>query len=422
MRNWQQKPIFVSLSPNVEKDDILLALKLIFQPWKWKRSEAPETCSRNIEREFRDFLDVKYAFAFNSGRSALMAILESLNLEKGSEVLIQAFTCNAAVNPISWSGLKPVFVEIERETLNIDPQDLKKKITPKSRVVMVQHTFGLPAKMNEILEVCREHNLILIEDCAHSLGAKYRGQKIGTFGRASFFSFGRDKVISSVYGGIAVTSDEELAEKINQFQKNCLYPSRAWIFQQLLHPVLTKLIIMPLYRFGELGRAKLLALQKLKILSKAVSQKEKKGKKPHYLPRKMPEALAWLALHQFKKLQKFNHHRQRIAKFYDQQISRARFLLPFSAPGRIYMRYPLLVKEGNTDVILGKARRQKIFLDNGWRKTPIVPPDTDLKKMQYREGSCPQAERVAQEILNLPTHINVSFQDAKRIAGFLKQN
>ncbi len=101
------KPITISLSPNVQKDDIWLAFRLLFQCWKWKKGKAIE----ELENQFKEYLGVKYAFAFNSGRTSLMAILKGFGLEKGSEVLLQAFTCNAAVNPVLWNGLKPVYVD-----------------------------------------------------------------------------------------------------------------------------------------------------------------------------------------------------------------------------------------------------------------------------------------------------------------------
>ena len=432
--------IFTSLSPNTEKDDIFLAFKLIFQPWKSKISinqqNQHKSAVQELEEEFRKYLGVKYAFSFNSGRSGFLAILSALDLEQGSEILVQGFTCNAVINPIIWSrlrqgyggqaGLKPVFVDIKQETLNIDSQDLKNKITDKSRAVIVQHTFGLPTDMNEILKICKQHNLTLIEDCAHSLGAVYNGQKVGTFGRASFFSFGRDKIISSVYGGMVITNDDELAKKIKDFQEKCDFPSNFWIFQQLLHPILCNFLIIPLYGFLGLGRWILLAFQRLKILSKAVHKKEKKGQQPSYFPKKMPNVLAILALHQFKKLEKFITHQRKIAQFYDNNLSNCRisdilhnFVLPEKNNSRAYMRYPILIKNRDTDEILKKARKQKIFLNDGWRKAVIVPADTDQEKMGYVSGACPVAEKVAQNILNLPTHINISEQKAREIINFI---
>ncbi|PIR71921.1 MAG: polysaccharide biosynthesis protein, partial [Candidatus Nealsonbacteria bacterium CG10_big_fil_rev_8_21_14_0_10_36_24] len=137
------------MSPNTEWDDVWLALKLIFMPWLWKRGKAV----LEMEEEFKKYLGVKQAVSFNSGRTGLLAILTALGLEPGSEVLLQAFTCNAAVNPILWSGLKPIYVDCDENNFNIDIEDLKRKISPNSRVLMVQHTFGLPANMDEILSL-----------------------------------------------------------------------------------------------------------------------------------------------------------------------------------------------------------------------------------------------------------------------------
>lgn len=264
-------PISISLSPNVEKEDIRLALRLIKSPKDWKEGEK----IKEVEKEFKKYLGVKYAISFNSGRSAFLATLNSLNLNKDDEVLLQAFTCNAAANPIIWAGFKPIYVDCNEKTFNIDVEDLKRKITPRSRVVIVQHTFGLPANLDEILEICQKNNLILIEDCAHSLGAEYRGQKVGTFGKAAFFSFSRDKVISSVYGGMVVTNDDSLAKKMREFQEKIDFPSNCWTFQQLLHPILMNYLILPTYSI--FGRYILILLQWLHILSKAVHWKEKRG-------------------------------------------------------------------------------------------------------------------------------------------------
>lgn len=434
--NCQDKPIFISLSPNVEEDDLRLALNLLVSPKKWKTGNQ----IGKLEKEFKDFLGTEYTFSFNSGRSAWLAILKSLNFNQGDEILLQAFTCNAAVNPILWNGLKPIFVDIHPKTFNLDPEDLKQKITKRSKAVLVQHTFGLPANLDKIEQICQKNNLILIEDCAHSLAASYKDQKVGTLGKVSFFSLGRDKVISSVYGGLAATDDPVLAERIKEVKRKCNYPSNFWIFQQLVHPVLTKKAIMSLYKFNGLGKILLVALQKAKILSKAVHSKEKTAKRPSYIPQKMPNALANLGLNQLKKLNRFNSHREQIADFYTKSL--IDYKIQPHAAGRIYMRYSVLIAPStgpgqvastgagernaqapaiSTDQILAEARNKKIFLNDGWRMTPVVPPDTDLEKVGYQWGCCPVAEEVAQTIVNLPTHINISLKDAERIVTFLNK-
>lgn len=406
------KLISISLSPNTERDDIYLALKLIFQPWRWKKGNRIS----KLEEDFKKHFKVKYTISFNSGRSALLAILESLQLKRGKEVLLQAFTCNAAANPIIWSELKPVYIDCSTETFNIDIKDLKKKITSRSRVVIVQHTFGLPADIKEILEICKKNNLILIEDCAHSLGATYKNKKVGTFGKAAFFSFSRDKVISSVYGGMVITNDNNLAEKIKDFQEKAGSPSSLWIFQQLLHPVLMNYLILPTYQF--LGKYLLVLFQRLYILSKAVHWKEKKGKKPDYFPKALPNALAALAHFQLQKLEKFNNHRKRLAHFYFSNLKNTSFELPKVIPGRkhIFLRFP--VRHPKAHQIIKKARRENILIGD-WYDKVIAPHDTKLDKMKYKKGSCKKAEKLAKETLNLPTHINISQKEAKRIIDFL---
>lgn len=421
------KPISISLSPNTEKDDIWLAFKLLFQPWKWKKGKVV----RLLEERFKKYLGVKYVFSFNSGRSAFLAILNSLKLEKESEILVQAFTCNAAMNPIIWSDLKPIYVDCDEETFNMDTKDLRKKVSTRTRAIMVQHTFGLPADMDEILKICQEgdetkasssrfanaraNNLILIEDCAHSLGAEYKGRKIGTLGQVAFFSFGRDKVISSVYGGVAVTNDDELAQRLKEYQIRVGYPSCYWIFQQLLHPVLMSWLILPTYSF--LGKYLLVLFQRLNILSKAVHQKEKRGLKPSYFPKRLPNALAVLALNQFQKLEKFNKHRKKTADFYREKLKNSSFKLPLEIE-QIYLRFA--IKHPESDKIIKAAWRRNLLIGD-WYTSSIVPDDTNLEKMNYQLGSCPQAEKLAKETLNLPTHINISSNQAKKIVEFVKE-
>jgi len=410
------KPISTSLSPNTEKDDIRLAWELKFQPWKWKRGKA----ASELEEEFKKYIGVACAVPFNSGRSALMAILEALGIKEGDEVLLQGFTCNSAVNPILKRGTKPVFVDID-DTLNLNPEDLKRKITSRSKAVMVQHNFGCPAKIEEIYKIAKENNLFLIEDCAHSLGAKFKGKFCGTFGDAAFFSFGRDKIISSIFGGMAVTNDQKIGERLKKIQEKLDCPSNFWIFQQLLHPILMNWKIMPAYALHPfLGRVVLGVFHQLSVLSKAVYKKEKKGKIPSQFPKRFPNALAVLALNQFRKLDRFNAHRRKIANFYEKKLNG--FNLPLAKPQEgiepTFMRFPVLFRK-TTNGILKEARKKKIYLDDGWRKSVIVPPDTDIGKMKYIRGTCPRAEKIVNSIINLPTHINISEKDAQKIIDFL---
>lgn len=425
------KPIFISLSPNVEKEDRRLAWQLLWQSWRWKRGRAIALC----EQWFREYFSVVHAWSVNSGRSGLFLILKALEIREGDEVLLQAFTCNAVPNPVLWVGATPIYVDINEETLNIDPADFEKKITPRAKAVIVQHTFGYPADMDRILAIAKKYNLVVIEDCAHALGGAYtpppqggrkgEGKKLGTLGDVAFFSFGRDKVVSSVYGGMIITKDAVIARRIEAIYNNILYPGLYWIKQQLRHPIVMEWIM----RWYSVGKFLLVALQKLHLLSLAVQPKEKRGLKPLFFPRRLPNALAALAYSQLQRLERFNTHRRKIAQIYSSSLAR-----PVTTPSfvigvekyhhlqsqnpseAIFLRYT--VRHPNAHSILKQARKEGLYLGD-WYTSPIAPVDTDLSAMRYTPGSCPRAERLSREVLNLPTHIRVTENDAKRIIDVL---
>lgn len=414
------RPISISLSPNTESDDTWLAFRLLVQPWKWKTGRA----IKHLEESFRVYQKADYAISFNSGRSALLAILKSLEFAQNDQVFVQAFTCNAVPNPVMWAGLTPVYVDCREDDFNMNEEDLERKIEASRhagknpRAVIAQHTFGIPANLDALATVCKKHNLILIEDCAHALGAKYKGNLVGTFGEAAFFSFSRDKVISSVYGGMATTNNALLAKKIRAFQQKAGLPSLLWIAQQLLHPVAMNWKILPLYKFP--GKYLLEIAQRLHLLSKAVHWKEKQGMKPGYFPKSLPNALALLAAYQFTKLERFNAHRREIAKMYQESLRDQKLILPAESGERsaIYLRYPVGYAKAHS--LIRHAWKKNLLLGD-WYTTPIAPSDTRAEKVQYMRGSCPVAEKLAGRTFNLPTHIRITPNEVKKIIAFLKQ-
>lgn len=422
------KPISTSLSPNVQWDDVWLAAKLLrttpFPPFVRRGLPAIE----RLEQKLKEYLPAKYAFSFNSGRSALYTILKAIEIKEGDEVFLQAFTCNAVPNPVLWAGGTPIYIDID-DTLNIDPEDLEKKIIlgqaqgKRPRAVIIQNTFGIPAQIDKILEIARRYNLIVIEDCAHALGAKYKDRSVGTFGDVAFFSFGRDKVISSVWGGMVTTKDKQLAKKIAAIYKTIPLPSSRWETKQLLHPLLF-VIIIPTYYF--FGKYLLAFLRVVRGVGLAVSQSERRGEKPDMFPARMSEVLAELALHQFSKLERYNEHRMEIAELYRTKLSESDLdnyrgqtpiILSPEINGAIYLRFNIL--HPNAREVIKEAKKQHILLGD-WYKNIIDPIGTDFAAMRYTAGSCPRAERAAHESINLPTHINISRNDAMRIIDFLK--
>src|SRR6266498_3212509 len=155
-------------------------------------------------------------FLFFRGRVALYAILKALGVGTCDEVAIQAFTCVAVPEAIIAAGARPVFIDIEHNGFNMSPADLVRKITPKTRAIVVQHTYGIPASMDPIIQCAGEHGIPIIEDCCHSFVSAYNGNTIGNFGVASFYSFEWGKPIVIGIGGSAVINDNALRDNIRQ--------------------------------------------------------------------------------------------------------------------------------------------------------------------------------------------------------------
>ena len=384
-------PILISISPNITKDDVLLALKTIFTPQSWQQGSASKLLSQNLKK----ILKQDYCWLLNLGRTALQLGLEVLELKSTDEVLCQAFTCVAVPNAIKAAGAKPVYIDTIKNGFNLSISDLTKKITKNSKVLIIQHTFGNPDDIDKIKNICKKHNLTLIEDCAHSLGVNHKGKSVGSFGDLTMLSFGRDKVISSVFGGALLASNKDLAKKIDKRYNSLNYPSLSWIKKQLLHPIITGLI-KPIY--FTLGKYLMFIYQKSSLLTWPVLAKEKQGQSGFKI-KKMPNALSILANHQLEKLEALNQRRQKIVKLYH-QIFEVTNLEYFPL-----LRYPILVN--NPERVIKKAKQKKILLGD-WYRPVIAPSRVDLKIIGYKLNSCPNAETVSKKIINLPTLITKS--------------
>ncbi|MBI3442366.1 MAG: aminotransferase class V-fold PLP-dependent enzyme [Candidatus Sungbacteria bacterium] len=414
-----KKPIFVSISPNAQAGDVFLALKLIVTPWRWRAGTAPQ----ELARKLKEYLGVRNVFLFESGRTSLYAILMAMKLGEGDEVLVQAFTCTAAVNPILWLGAAPVYVDIE-DDFNMSPGDLEQKITPRSKAVIIQHTFGYPAKIDEILRIARKNKLLVIEDAAHALGAEYKNKNVGTFGDAAIFSFGRYKIMSSVFGGAAVTNSREIAERLEHTLHTWAFPSLFWIFEQLFHPILL-CAAKPLYNFFSAGKVLVVIAKKLKLISLSVYAEEKSGGKPPFGPSLMPNALALLGLKQFDKLEKYNRHRIDLADFYTERITpnkKISLVSPARDTKPVFLNFPVKIQNADTVYkLIGAGKRAGMYLEVWPAKKVIGPSGTDLKKLRYVPGSCPWAEELSLRSLVLPTSPNTTLADADRVVDVINR-
>ena len=167
-----------------------------------------------FERDFSNYIGSKYGIAVNSGSSAnllaISALLKTGRVKPGSEVIVPAATFTTVVSPILQNGLIPVFVDVDRETYNIDPDEIKNAINENTGLIMTVHSFGCPADVEKILEISKENNIPVMEDCCEAHGASIDGKKVGTFGLISTYSFFVAHYMTSGEGGMIITVDEEL--------------------------------------------------------------------------------------------------------------------------------------------------------------------------------------------------------------------
>ncbi|MFH1721664.1 MAG: DegT/DnrJ/EryC1/StrS family aminotransferase [Candidatus Altiarchaeota archaeon] len=186
-----------------------------------------------FEEKFAKFCSVKHGLAVSNGTVALHLALEALGIESGDEVLIPSLTFIATANAVHYTGAKPVCVDSEPETWNLDVEDLRKKITSKTKAIVPVHLYGHPCEMDEILEVAEENDLLVVEDCAEAHGAEYKKKKVGSFGDAGVFSFYANKVITTGEGGAIVTDDDELFEKMHFLRDHAMSKDKRYFHPEI---------------------------------------------------------------------------------------------------------------------------------------------------------------------------------------------
>ena len=168
---------------------------------------------RSLEADYADFTGRRHALAHNNGTSALLAAFFSLQLQPGDEILVPSATFWASALPMCWLGLVPVFCESEADRLGIDPDDMERKITQRTRAVVVVHLWGMPARMSSINAIAKKHNLLIIEDASHVHGATWRDKPCGRLGDISVFSLQGDKLAPSGEGGVLLCDDNTFFER-----------------------------------------------------------------------------------------------------------------------------------------------------------------------------------------------------------------
>ncbi len=339
---------------------------------------------RDFERSLCDYVGCNYAVAMNSGTSALDVAVAALGLPNGSEVITTPFTFVATSNSILYNGLQPIFADIKKETRNINPEDIKRKITSKTKAIIYVDYAGHPCDIEEIREIANEYNLYLIEDACHSLGASYHGEKVGNFADMTVFSFHPVKPITTGEGGALVTNNPELAQKARMLHSHGIDkdavsrygPDANWAYDMKL-----------------LGR--------------------------NY---RMTDIQAALGVSQLKKLDNFINRRNEIANLYNELLDDFECAeTPLTKEGVIHgwhIYTVLLSKSINRNEFFKYMRKNEIGVNVHY--IPIYHFTYYKNKFKFNAHDFPVTENVFNSIITLPIYPGMRDEDVERVVTILK--
>jgi perosamine synthetase len=321
-----------------------------------------------FEAAFAKFCGVKHAIAANNGTTALHLALVALGLQPGDEVIVPTVTYIATANAVRYCGATPVLVDVCADTMNIDPAQVERKITPRTRGIIPVHLYGHPADMQALATIAERHNLWLLEDAAEAHGAEVAGRRVGALGHCATFSFFGNKIVTTGEGGMVTTDDDELAARLRLYRGQGVDPNRRYWFP----------VVGYNYRMTNIQAA--IGLAQMETVDDALAERQ---------------ALAQLY---HKALEPLNHA----------------LVLPSTRKGchHVYWMYTVFLRQGTEverDALMRSLDEEGIETRPVFYPMHVLPP--------YREsGAYPVANVWAQRGINLPTHQALTAKDVERIA------
>lgn len=352
-----------------------------------------------FEKEFAEYIGVRHAISVGNGTDALVLALMAAGIGKGDEVITTPFTFFSTAESISSVGAIPVFVDVEKETYNIDPLKIEEKITEKTKAIMPVHIFGQAAKMDQIMAIAKKHNLKVIEDAAQAVGAEYTGKKVGSIGDVGCFSFFPTKNLGCVGdGGIITTSDDNIA---------------------------TILRALRTHGSGENGQK---AYNLLNNITEEIKTSEGHDdtvynplKYYNYLigfNTRLDAVQAAILRVKLPKIDEWNERRRGNAKEYDEKLKDTALTLPVSIPESKSVYNMYVVQAENREEIINKLK------DKGISTGVYYPVPIHLQKayteLEYKEGDMPVAEYLSHRTFAIPIFPELSSEQKKYIIDNLK--
>ncbi len=328
-----------------------------------------------LEADFADYCGTKYAAAVSSGTAALHAALYAVGVKTGDEVVTTPFSFIATINPILFQGAKPVLVDIDPKTYNIDVKKLEKAITSKTKAIMPVHLYGQPCDYAALSEIAKQHDLSVIEDACQAVGASHDTRKTGSLGDLGCFSLYATKNIMCGEGGVVTSDNEAYIMAIKRFRQHGMAGP---------------------YEYADIGY--------------------------NY---RLTDLQAAIAVEQLKKVDEFTAKRQRNAKLLNEGLHDIpNIVLPVTWPGRthVYHQYTIRLTEGfslTREQFVEQLKERGIGSGIYYPKPLHLYPH--IAKFGYRPGDFPEAEQAGRQVLSLPVHPKVTESDIQKIVSTIRE-
>lgn len=350
---------------------------------------APDASTNSVSRlhtQIALMWNTPWVASFMGGRASLYAVIRTLGLKPGDQIVIPAFTCQCVANAITFNGVEIVFADIEADTYGMSVQALQRVVTPRTRAIMIQYTFGLVCRdIDALLAVARHHKLWIIEDCAHATGGKWQGKILGTLGDIAFFSSERSKIVNTIHGGWVITADPVLGKRLMEIYAQSPAPEADFIRRLLI-------TLRHAFTTGQ-GAVHPAPDDWLPQMQAA----ELAGLFTPQYAWKMAEPVAELLMMQLHRLDSILLKRRKGAMFWQQWAQEHGFRQPQVHPDaeNTWLRFPVWLDEPREKI--AAHLEQLLNIEAGvWFTTPIHPQPCELV-------NCPTGMLATKRSLNLPT-------------------
>ena len=357
---------------------------------------------------------------FWKGRVALYVILKALGIAEGDEVIVPGLTCVVVPNAVIYSGATPIYADVDPSTYTLSPESVEPLITPRTRAIVAQNTFGLSADLDLILDLAKKKGIEVIDDCTHGFGGTYKDKPNGSVTRVSFFSTQWNKPFSTGIGGFAVTTDAALAEKFQRFEDDAIRPSFKEV-AALRSLYFARRTLMRESTYWPLLRAYRWLSAKNLVIGSSQGEELESPRMPDGFLKGLSAFQAKVGVGALRELEDSVRFRQAVAAEYDQVLSELGKSIPFRPDyaSHPFLKYP--VRVSRRDEFMQAAEADRVRLGE-WFNSPLHPIQGDLSPWGYRSGGCPVAEEAARELVNLPTDPDMSRGEVDRVKEFVRSH